>query len=125
MIRRTSSPALEVGVGPPVPALSPGLPEPAGDAVASALVPAPESSGPDGSALGSPLGATLGPTDGAVLASAEGAAVGTALAPGEAELAGGTTAVVKLAQRYSRSVSPEAWIVAARSRPTYRKCHDS
>ena len=31
--------------------------------------------------------------------------------------AGGTTAVVKFAQRYSRVVRPDAWILAARSRP--------
>lgn len=37
----------------------------------------------------------------------------------------GTTVVVKFAHRYWRSVRPEAWTVAASSRPRYRKCHGS
>src|SRR4051812_27265274 len=78
-------------------ALSEGITEVAGEAVTEML----------GSAL-APLGAALWGKLGC----------GAPLGPG-------TTAVVKWVQRYSRRVRPEAWIAAASSRPTKRKCQDS
>jgi hypothetical protein len=92
-----------------------------------------------GVGVGIVVGATVG---GAIVGLAEGIGVGLGAAAGDGAGGfvaagravglgggggggGGTTVVVKLAQRYARRVSPDAWTVAASSRPTYRKCHGS
>jgi len=62
-----------------------------------------------------------GVSSGVAAGVAAGVADGATLPPGAglALAGGGTAAVVKFAQRYSRTVSFEAWMRAARSRPTY------
>jgi hypothetical protein len=98
--------ALGVGSGAPVADVTIGVgAADAGESVGAIAVGA---AGTDGAGVGvCPLGAGL----------RGGAFVGGG--------GGGTTVVVKFAHRYSRGVSPEAWMSAARCRPTYRKCHGS
>jgi hypothetical protein len=84
--------------------------------------PAGDAGDPDGPTVGAEVGSAVGAgvarggLDGTGLPLGKALPRGPPLPPPEA--GGGTTAVVKFAQRYSRVVSFESWISFARSRPT-------
>jgi hypothetical protein len=85
----------------------------------------------DGARTGGEAGVSLDDAVAAMLGLGSGVTSAVGVGPGTGNGAivaladAGTMVVVKWDQRYARNVRPDPWISAARSRPTYRKCHGS